>query len=564
MSEPPGNELNGATALVRLLEAHGIEVVFGLCGDTSLPLYDALRASTIRHVLARDERHAAYMADGYARLSGRVGVCEAPSGGGLLYLLPGLAEANESSSALLAISTDVATAARGRHTLTELDQCALAAPVTRRSRSLDRAEAIGRELRAALRAITAGVPGTAHLALPHDVQRAPAPAEEIYGDPRWARFPALRPAPEPGTVEAAARILAGAERVLLVCGSGVTCSGAEEMVELLAERLGAAVATTVSGQGAIAETHPLALGVIGSNGGTAAGAAVVERADAVLFVGCRAGSVTTERWRRPAPGGARIVHCDLDPAVIGSNYRTEAALVGDARTCLEALAAALGAGVRRGGEMTAAVRAARQAKRAAFEPLAASDECPLRPERLVAALRRALPDEAVIVADPGTPCPYLSAYYEWRSAGRHFLTNRAHGALGYALAAAIGAHHARPEAPVVAVIGDGSFGMCVGELETLARLAIPVKVIVVANACFGWIKAGQHHGYSGRYFGVDFSATDHAAVARAYGLAAWRVEEPGTLDGALAEALAEPGPALVDCLCQPLHEARAPVSAWIA
>ncbi|RMD94922.1 MAG: thiamine pyrophosphate-binding protein, partial [Alphaproteobacteria bacterium] len=189
---------------------------------------------------------------------------------------------------------------------------------------------------------------------------------------------------------------------------------------------------------------------------------------------------------------------------------------------------------------------------------------PIRPEAVVAALRALLDDEAVICADPGTPCPYFSAYYRQRVAGRQFITNRAHGALGFSLGAAIGAQVGRPNARVVAAMGDGSFAMCCGELETLGRYGLPITVVVFSNATFGWIKAGQNAGFGRRFYNVDFSRTDHAAVARAFGLAAWRVEEPRALRPALAAALAHDGPALVDVLTQPLHEAAAPVSEWVA
>src|SRR6266571_7978260 len=207
----PSCSSNRAAAVVEMMRAHGVEVIFGLCGDTSLPLYDALaRQGSIRHVLTRDERHAAYMADGYARVTGRVGVCEGPSGGGATYLLPGLAEANESSIPVLAINTDIAVSSRNKFTLTELDQRSLMKPLTKWNAVLDRAADIPRMFRAAFESMTSGRPGAAHLAL--------------------------------------------------------------------------------------------AAGVVGSNGGTPETRAVVDAADLVLFVGCRAGSVTTERWRHPAPG----------------------------------------------------------------------------------------------------------------------------------------------------------------------------------------------------------------------------------------------------------------------
>lgn len=212
----------------------------------------------------------------------------------------------------------------------------------------------------------------------------------------------------------------------------------------------------------------------------------------------------------------------------------------------------------------ARVRVAREAKFAPFAALAAEPVAPIRPERLVATLDEVLDAQAILVADPGTPCPYLSAYHRIDRAGRHYWSNRAHGALGYSLAAAIGAAVGRPGTRAVAMMGDGSFGMCCGEFETLVRLGLPVTAIVVSNATYGWIKAGQRSGFEQRYFSVDFGRTDHARVAEAFGVRAWRVTDPLALRDTLAAALESDGPNVVDVHCQPLHEARAPVSEWIA
>ena len=561
MSAERGNALTGAEAVVRILQGYGVEVVFGLCGDTSLPLYDALARLDhgITHVLTRDERSAAYMADAYARLSGRVGVCEGPSGGGATYILPGVVEANESSVPLLAITSDISVSSRGRFTLTEIDQEALFRPATKWNAVIDRAVDIPRTMRAAFSAMTAGRPGATHIGLPFDVQRGTVEEDDVRVDPAVAR----RVAPDPDSVEAAADAIASASAPLFICGGGVMTAGGEATLIGLAERIGAPVATTVSGKGTIAETHELAVGVVGSNGGTPETRAVVEAADMAIFVGCRAGSVTTERWRFPAPGGARVVHIDIDARVLGANYPTEAAIEGDARLALEALGDALG-GAAPGRIDPAFVASQKARKFAAFNALAQSGETPIRPERLVAELQRALPEDAMVIADPGTPCPYLSAYLVLEKAGRRFVSNRAHGALGYAMSAAVGAQFARPDAKCVAVMGDGSFAFTSGELETVVRLGLPITFVVVSNSSFGWIKAGQKTGYGGRYHAVDFSRSDHARIAEAYGVRSWTVADPDDLATALEAALAHDGPGLVDVICQPLEEARAPVSEWVA
>ena len=563
------NQLSGAEAFVRLLQLHDVKYIFGLCGDTSLPLYDALYRLDhgITHVLTRDERSAAYMADGYARVSGKVGVCEGPSGGGATYILPGVVEANESSIPILAITTDIAVGSRGRYTLTELDQEALFRPLSKWNRVIDRAVDIPKTLRAAFTHMTSAKPGAAHIGLPFDVQRDPVDEADVWADPALGRYPSRRAGPDPTAVQAAAAALRAARNPLFICGGGVVIAGAELELQALAEHLGAPVATTVSGQGAIAEDHPLAVGVVGSNGGTLPTRQLVELADLVVFVGCRAGSVTTERWRYPAPGKTKVIHIDADPGVIGATYRTEVALVGDAKLALAALGAALsGAPKANSGRAldAAAVARAKREKFDAFAALARSDETPIKPERVVATLQELLPRDAVVVCDPGTPCPYFSAYYEFRAAGRHFISNRAHGALGYSMSAALGAHYGRPAAKCVSIMGDGSFGFTAGELETIVRLKVPLTMVVFSNAVYGWIKAGQKTGFQGRYFSVDFSRTDHAKVAEAFGVKAWTVREPSELRSALKQALEADGPTLVDVLAQPLQDARAPVSEWVA
>ena len=559
--------VSGAEAMVRMLALHGVQHIFGLCGDTSLPFYDALRAeNNIQHFLTRDERSAAYMADVYARLTGRVGVCEGPSGGGATYILPGLVEANDSSSPVLAITTDVSVTSRGKFPLTELDQRTLFQPVTKWNVMLDLPSQIPLMVRTAFQRMTTAKPGATQIGFPFDVQKGEVSADDLWADSELGVVPARRLAPDTDAVTKMASMLRTAKQPVIVCGGGPIIADACAEVQQLAELLAAPVATSVSGQGVIADNHPLALGVVGSNGGTPATRAVLSAADAVLFIGCRAGSVTTERGRYPAPQTSNILHIDIDADVIGVNYATAAAVVADAKLAVQALCNELGNGAPQEQVLAAqaTVVKAKQEKFAKFKQLASIDDSLIRPEAVVANLQKLLPEDAVIVADPGTPCPYFSGYYEHRRAGRQFVTNRSHGALGYALPGVVGAQIARPDSQCVAVMGDGSFGFACGELETIARYQLPVTLLVISNAVFGWIKAGQKHGFDQRYFSVDFNRTDHAKVAAAFGIKSWQVSEPKQLYETLQTALQLQQPTLVDIICQPLHEANAPVSEWIA
>ena len=322
------------------------------------------------------------------------------------------------------------------------------------------------------------------------------------------------------------------------------------------------VATSIGGKGSIAEIHPYSLGVIGSNGGLRFRHDMLRESDVILYVGSRQGSVTTEKWTLPADGEKTLIQMDVEPVRIGHNYETAVGIVADAKLGLAAVTEEVAD--RLGGRPAEKIqvneigrrRAAYMASIDEFE----SNRTPIRPERFVAELSALLPPRAIICADPGTPCPYLSAYYRVPQAGRWFVSPRAHGALGYALPAVCGAYLARPDAArIVGVMGDGSFGISAGELETIARRSVPVTLIVLNNASYGWIKAGQK-ALSGDYFSVDFSRSDHAAIAEAYGILGLRVENPGDLRATLSQALTSDGPVLVDIIVQPLEEARAPVS----
>jgi acetolactate synthase-1/2/3 large subunit len=566
-NKPADNVFNGAEALVRMLEAHGVSHIFGLCGDTTLPFYDALYRLDhgIEHILTRDERSAAYMADGYARVTKKVGVCEGPSGGGATYILPGLVEAGESSVPILAITSDVSVGSRGHYPLTELDQEGLMRPLTKWNAVIPRADMLPDMVRTAFRSMTTGRPGTAHLGLPIDVQRDPVDPDQIWADPRHQTYPAYPSGPDPVEVEAALEAILSAKFPVIICGGGIVLAGGEAAFRSLVDSLDIAVATTVSGQGSLTETHPNCVGVVGSNGGVDATRDLVLQADLVVFIGCRAGSVTTERWQVPTKQ-TRIIHIDSDPQVISASYRTEVGVVSDACLALEAInrQLALRTDKPAGFGGAAAVATAKKTKWAAFQPLADSLERPIKPERTMAALRSVLDDDAIIVADPGTPCPYVSAFYEVRSTGRTLFSNRAHGALGYSLSAAIGAAIGRPDKKVVSLMGDGSFGFTCGELETAVRLNLPITFIVFSNAVFGWIKAGQRANFGERYFSVDFNRSDHAAIASAFGVKSWKVEDPAQLTPILKKAVAHDGPTLVDIISQPLNEAAAPVSEWIA
>ncbi|MGC8874625.1 MAG: thiamine pyrophosphate-binding protein [Chloroflexia bacterium] len=555
----------GGQVVVEMLRALQVHHIFGVPGETSLAFYDALCTSQDgpRHILVRDERSAAYMADVYARVSFRPGVCEAPSGAGVTYLASGLAEPHASSIPVVALTSDTPVVQEERNVLTALDQPALFAPISKYRTLVKEPERIPDALRAAFRSATTGRPGASVVVLPTDVLAASCEDLDLSVDPRFSTYPAYPVRPDPGAVEEAAQRLARAERPAIVAGGGVVSAQAWSELTALAEALQAPVGTSICGKGAIAEDHPLALGVVGGNGARPYANEFLRQADLILFVGCKTDSVTTLGWTLPPRHNPpALIHLDIDPAEIGRNYPASLGLVGDARLGLADLLEALPRRFRGKRDWLARLERERERFWAEFAGRAASIERPIRPQRVIECLSRLLPRDSILVADAGTPTPFAAAYYP-SPAGRHVVIPRGYGGLGYAIPGVLAAKLARPEATVVGLMGDGSFGMSAGELETVARLGLPVLIVQFNNGCFGWIKVFQHLEYGGRCFGVDFSRdTDHAAIARGFGLAGYRVEEPEELEQVLQEALACGRPAFVDVLTACETVELPPVEKW--
>lgn len=562
--------LTGAQAVVEMLRAYDVRHVFGVPGDTSMPLYEAFYQAqdAIQHIMARDERSASFMADVYARVSGRPGVCEAPSGAGATYLVPGLAEANGSSIPVIALTTDIPLGDEGRNVLTELDQEAVFRPVTKWCTVVKRADKIPETMRKAFRIATTGRCGAVQITLPYDVLKGDVLAEAIYAEPACRTYPAHRSRPDPAAVTKAARLLLAAQRPVIVAGGGAVIAGAWQEVTGLAELLTAPVGTSINGLGSIAAVHPLSLGVVGGNGARPYANRVVAEADLVLFVGCKTDSVTTNNWTLPrADGSVTVIHVDVDPAEIGNNYPTAVGLVGDAKLALadllEALKAQGGDARRPDRQRLAEIGALAEEWWTAQAEKMRSSARPIKPQRVMHALREVLPPETVIIADAGTGTPFTSAFYP-TPAGRQVVIPRAYGGLGYALPGVVGAKLARPEAPVIGLMGDGSFGMAAGEMETIARLGLPVILLQFNNFTFGWIKTLQHLFYDGHYFSVDFRAkTDHAAIARGFGLRGVRVDNPSDLEPALREALHSDQATFIDVITEPEMNELPPVDRWL-
>lgn len=562
--------MTGVQALVEMLKRYRVEVIFGVPGDTSLPLYEALYdvVPGIRHILARDERSASFMADAYARLAHRPGVCECPSGAGPLYSVPGIAEANASSIPVILITSDIPLAGEGKQTITELDSQSLFQSITKWSTVLKTADKVPETIRRAFRIATTGRPGAVHLAVSKEamVGQLSADGPELYADKECAVYPAFRFRGAREVLKNVVGRLLKAKRPVIIAGGGANHSQANRAIVDLAEWLSIPVVTTISGQGLIADNHPLALGVIGDNGFHPHAIKAVEEGDVLLYIGCKMGSVSTINWTLPSrKDDRRVIQIDLNPEMLGNNIQNTISLAGDARLVVEDLADMI-RGRTEQRPQSVWVDKLNNYREAFWEAAQSdfdTDQTPLRPQRIIASLNKRLPKNSLIIADAGTPTPYITRYLKLGDSGSRFLIPRSYGGLGYAIPAVVGAHFARPEANIVGLFGDGSLGMSAGELETLARLNVPAVLIHFNNSSFGWIKCLQKIHSREKYFSVDFSPGNPALVARGFGLKAIEIKTSTELDSGLDEAFSTPGPVFLDVISEPEVDQLPPVYSWM-
>ncbi len=562
--------MQGARALVDVLVESDIQHVFGLPGDTGMALYDAFneRRDRIEHIMTRDERSASFMADAYARASGRIGVCEGPSGGGATYILPGVAEAQGSAIPMLCMTSDTPVSQHQRGVLTELDQESLFRPVTKWNTRINSSATVAEMTRRAIRMATVGRPGAVHLSLPTDSLEGDTDERSVYGTPELSRVPVLRTRPDPQMVERAARTIEHASRPVIVAGGGVVTGQAWDALTTFAETLNVPVATSINGKGSIAETSRVSIGIVGGNGARSYTNDVVADADLVIYIGSRTDSTTTHHWSVPkitAPPA--VIQIDVEPFEIGNNYRLAVPIAGDAGLTLIDLLSAIDdpgkVGARNRERIDGLVAVADRYWEDVRQQSLHAD-FPIKPQVIVAAMRELLPDDALIVADPGTPTPYLGAQYRLNQPGRTTIIPRAHGGLGYAIPAVVGAAKARPDAPVVGFTTDGSFGMSCGELETITRLNLPIVFVHSNNGSFGWIKELQHLYHDDNYFSVDFNPVDYAGIARGFGFQSTQITDPTAFKPALAHALADGRPWFIDVVTESQITETPPVAGWIS
>jgi acetolactate synthase-1/2/3 large subunit len=528
--------------MLRLAE---VGPMFGMGGFQLLPFYDAVAQLGLKHFLINDERCGAFAADAWARVTNRPGVCDGTLGPGATNLVTALVESLNAGVPMVAITGDTHRAHSWKNMTQEARQVEILRPAVKELIRVELASRVPELVRRAFAVATSGRAGPVLLDVPEDVAHGDHEftGEEFFFEPATLAAPARRARPAADDVGRASQLLWKAQRPVILAGGGIHLSGAHGALASLAEALGAPVAHTLSGKGAIACAHPLSAGLFGRYSRIAND--LIAASDCLLVVGCKLGEIATKRYTVPGPG-APMIHLDIVAEEIGRFRAPEVALWGDAREGLVDLRDAL-AGVPARHDW--ATEAARRMKawRAEVEGRLRSDERPINMARLCHELNEVMPKDGILVADGGFAAHWTGLLYDTKAAGRHFIVDRGLASIGYGLPGGMGAALAAPGRAVVSVTGDGGFNMVLGELETARRAGLGLTIVVVNNAASGYVKALQHAMMKGRYQSADLIEMDYAAIARAMGCGGIRVEDPARLGEALRAGIAEEGrPTVVD------------------
>jgi acetolactate synthase-1/2/3 large subunit len=530
--------MRGADALIAALEGAGVDTVFGMPGGASLPLYDALLDSGIRHVLMRHEAGAGHAAEGYARTTGRVGVAFATSGPGATNLVTPICDAYMDSIPTLFVTGQVRTALRGTNAFQEADVIGITAPIVKHSIAVEQPDEVAQAIADALHLARAGRPGPVLVDVPVDVAKGPARA--AVHEPQ---LPGYRPRTKPNgrQVRLAAQALAAARRPVLYAGGGVVHAEAAAELTALARLVGAPVTTTLMALGTFPASDPQWLGMLGMHGVPAANWAMDE-ADLIVAVGARFDDRVTGDLDEFAPR-AKVVHVDVDPTEIDKNVAAHVPIVGDAKRALGAIA-----------EQYATLGADRGRLAGWWERIDGwlADPAPRnRAEAALDALQAAIGGNAIVTTDVGQHQMWAANRLRF-DRPRRWITSGGLGTMGFGLPAAIGAQVARPRETVVCVTGEGSLLLNVQELATAAHENLPVKLVMLDNASLGMVRQQQDMFWGGRRSHVDLGATpDWPALAAAFGVAGHEVDAEGDVEEAIAATLAEPGPALLRVQIEP-------------
>ncbi len=552
-------------AIVRALKRHGVACTFG----QSLPTMFQLSAEEggIKQIVYRTENAGGYMADAYARLTGKPGIVTAQNGPAAALLVAPLAEALKASIPVIALVQDVSRLQTDKNAFQDLDHIGMFSAVSKWVRRVNEPSRVDDYIDQAFTMACSGRPGPVVLMFPSDVLTEP-----LVPSTRTAclgQFPLDPTVASPDAVRHAAELLAKAERPLVIAGGGVHLSHGHAALTRLMDEGHLPVATTVMGKGTVDERHPLAVGVVGyfmgPNGATRYQRKLVTEADVVLLVGNRTNQNGTDSWQL-YPKNAHYIHLDIDGTEVGRNYEATR-LVGDAGLTLDALAEALGKldlAKRRAQRpaLEASIQAARETYLKESAPMRLSAQAPIRPERVMHELQKRLTGDTVMVADASYSSIWISNCLTSVKSGMRFITPRGLAGLGWGFPMALGAKVARPQSEVYCLAGDGGFGHVWSELETARRMGLKVTLIVLNNGILGYQKHAENVKFGTHTSAVDFYPVDHAAIARSCGCQGIRVTDPEQLNQALDAARASDVTTLIEVMTD--ENAFPPITAYTA
>jgi len=534
------SKMCGAEMVVKSLEAEGADTVFGLPGGTVIHLYDAIYRSKINHILMRHEQAASHAADGYARVSGRVGVCIATSGPGATNLVTGIATANLDSVPMVAITGQVATTVIGTDAFQEADIVGITLPVVKHSMQVRSPEQIGPTMKKAFFIASTGRPGPVLVDIPADVQKSSG--EFKY--PEKVDFPGYHPetAFDISRLDEAVAMFERAQRPVIFAGGGVIRSGAAAKLINFAEKLEVPVATSLLGKGAFPESHPLglSLGMAGMHGNPVANRALMG-ADLIIAIGSRFSDRSTGNRARFA-ADAKIIHIDLDQAEIDKAIGTDVWLIGDAGRILDIFFESI---KKRNFDRRIWFEDIEQMRKK--EPLPKEEfKDAIAPWQVIETLREITGGKAIVTTEVGQHQMWAAQHYRVEEP-RRFVTSGGLGTMGFGFPAAIGAAMACPGQQVCCIAGDGSFMMNIQELDTCARFNIPVKTFILNNSCLGMVRQWQQLFYDRRYSNTIYGRSpDFVKIAEGMGVQGFFASKPGEVRKTIEAALEVPGPALVD------------------
>src|SRR6476659_7729593 len=506
------SEISGATALLTALEKEKVEYIFGLPGGANLPIYDALVDSNIRHILVRHEQSAAHMADGYARIKRKAGVCFATSGPGATNLVTGIATAYSDSSPIVAVTGQVALPMIGKDAFQEIDIIGITNPCTKYSFQPRQASEIPEAVKKSFYIAESGRPGPVLIDIPKDVQQQIAKIE--FPDYIKVRGYSPNVDPDLSEINKACEMLLKAEKPIIMAGGGVILSGAFSELQTLAELLSIPVVSTFKGKGAFPENHPLSLGPIGMHGHAEANRMILE-ADCILAVGARFSDRSVGRFDEFGKG-MNIIHLDIDPAEIGKNKSVDIAIVGDVKSALRTMVKMLSKGrTNRSSDSPWLQR--RKELIDYFSQNIKDYPRELTARKALKKLRELLPVDSIVTTEVGQCQMWTSLHFDVISPGT-FFSSTGLGTMGFGFPASIGAKAARPSVPVVDIAGDGSFNMTENSLAVSVLDNLPVIVFLMNNYMLGMVAQWQRTFYNRRYMGVhQNSCPDYSKIAEAYG-----------------------------------------------